>query len=94
MSDLSSNMCADRPPFEIFIEGCGVMQRLYDENFASFIFEIYVKHSIHRNSQYHNKRIILYKDGAIIYEHGLPLVQELANYFTTLSKMQPNEAIA
>jgi hypothetical protein len=93
MTDLTSNMCADRPPFEIFIEGCGVMQRLYDKNFASFIFEIYVRHSIHRNSQYHGKRIILYKDGAMICEHVPPLVQELANYFAILSKTQLNEAI-
>jgi hypothetical protein len=80
MSELPPSMCADRPPFEVFIEGAGVMQRMYEISYASFVFEIYVRHSKHRDSKYNGKRVLLYKDGAIIREHTPQLLSELASY--------------
>jgi hypothetical protein len=86
MSELPTSMCEDRPPFELFVEGRGVVQRLYIESFALFVYEAYVKYAQWCGHEYANKRIILYKNGAIIEEYNPPLISELLNYFQSFGK--------
>jgi hypothetical protein len=77
---LTEVVCKDRPPYEIFIEDVGVVQRVYFEDTAYFIFSIYASHSEHWRGEASQRKIALYKDGVLIKEHQPKMSNALGNY--------------
>jgi hypothetical protein len=81
---LTEIVCRDRPPYEIFIEDVGIVQRVYFEDTAYFIFDIYVSHSKHNRGKASDRKIALYKDGILIKEYQPRITSALATYLALI----------